>query len=154
MNDSQGGAPSTPFRHRPVKVGQKFANKQPRRPPHLYGLESTTSALILSILGLCASSLCASSAAHCLCLHLMSSFSSSRTRSFSSSTVAIGGAQVTGDRRRYSRNLGGRGGDEEMLSAAGLNPRWGKSTRLSATEISCQNVCALQKGPGRNGVKY
>lgn len=121
MNDSQGGAPSAPFIHRPVKTCQKKKqNKEkkkkkayrPRRPPHLYGLESTTSALILSILGLCASSLCASSAAHCLCLHLMSSFSSSRTRSFSSSTVAIGGR---------------RGGD-----GAQQKPRWKWRRRTDA----------------------
>ena len=56
---------------------------------HLYGLESTTSALILSILGLWGSGLGASSTAHCFCLHFINSFSSSLTRSLSSSIVAI-----------------------------------------------------------------
>lgn len=56
--------------------------------PYLYGFESTTSALIFSIFGLNTGFWRVSSWLRC-CLHFISSFSNSRIRSFSSSTVAI-----------------------------------------------------------------
>lgn len=73
----------------PIFQNSRRFKKKTTMQSHLYGLESTTSALIFSILGLWSSRRCASSMAHCFCLHFINSFSNSLTRSFSSSTVAI-----------------------------------------------------------------
>lgn len=101
---------------------------------HLYGLESTTSALILSIFGLWSSWFWASSTAHCFCLHFINSFSNSLTRSFSSSTVAI--------RKTNAAKQCERKGYEWKRKGTVWTGKSAQKVHVSTTKISCLSVCS------------